>query len=265
LKHKRLFAKTAFFLSRETPAETQRNADINLFTEGEIVMEHTAVLFDLDGTLLDTLEDLAASMNAALEHNGFPQHPVVRYKIFVGAGMNELARRALPAGAADETVRRLTEDMRAEYSRRWATATRPYPGITGMLDVLSGAGIRFSLLSNKSDDFTAMLCSHFLGAWNFEIIRGAIDSVPKKPDPAAALMIARGMGIDPARFVYLGDSGTDMMTAKAAGMYPAGALWGFRGADELTTAGALTLIERPEEIFPLLRMHVMGPGPEDRP
>lgn len=217
-------------------------------------MEHRAVLFDLDGTLLDTLEDLASSMNAALGKNGFPHHPVEQYRQFVGAGMRELARRALPSDVDGATVLRLTDGMRAEYSRRWANATKPYTGVSAMLDALSGAGIRFSVLSNKSDDFTVMLCNRFLNQWNFEIIRGSAEPVPKKPDPSAALMIARGMGIEPALFVCLGDTGSDMTMAKAAGMYPAGALWGFRSAEELTAAGALALLERPEDVLGLFGM-----------
>lgn len=221
-------------------------------------MNHRAALFDLDGTLLDTLEDLASSMNAALEKNGFPRHPVERYRHFVGAGMRELARRALPSGVSEETVLRLTDDMRAEYSRRWSDTTRPYPGIADMLDALAGAGIRLSVLSNKADDFTVMLCRRFLGAWNFEVVRGAVESIPRKPDPTAALMIARSMGIDPTQFVCLGDTGTDMAMARAAGMYPAGVLWGFRGADELTAGGARSLLERPEDIFHLFGIQKRG-------
>jgi phosphoglycolate phosphatase len=225
----------------------------------EMRIEHRAVLFDLDGTLLDTLEDIAVSMNTALERNGFPPHKIEQYKVFVGGGMVDLARKALPAGCSEEIVQKMENEMRAEYSRRWAHATRLYPGISDMLDVLGSAGIRCSILSNKPDDFTAMIVRKFLGSWNFEIVRGAMESVPKKPDPAAALMIARSMGIDPAQFVYLGDSGTDVTTAKSAGMYPVGALWGFRGAKELTEAGALTLIERPEGIYPLFAIRTTGP------
>lgn len=208
-----------------------------------------AALFDLDGTLLDTLEDIAVSMNTALAQHGYPQHPIEQYRHFVGAGLVDLARRALPPDAGAGTAARLADAMRAEYSHRWADATRPYAGVATMLDGLSGAGVRFSVLSNKPDDFTVMLCDRFLSDWNFEIVRGAVESVPKKPDPSAALMIARDMGIDPARFASLGDTGSDMTMAKAAGMYPAGALWGFRDAEELSAAGALTLLARPED-FP---------------
>ncbi len=219
-------------------------------------MDLTAVLFDLDGTLLDTLEDLASSMNAALEKNGFPRHPVDRYRHFVGAGMRELARRALPPGTDEGTLLRLINGMRDEYSRRWADATKLYPGVSAMLDALRGKGIRCSVLSNKSDDFTLMLCHRFLDKWNFEILRGATETVPKKPDPTAALMIAGSMGIDPARFACLGDTGSDMAMAIAAGMYPAGALWGFRDAGELTAAGARVLLERPEDFLGLFDVKI---------
>jgi phosphoglycolate phosphatase len=215
-------------------------------------MQFLAVLFDLDGTLLDTLEDIAASMNAALERAGFPPHPVQRYRQLVGGGVSDLSHRVLPAGSGEEDARSVETFMREEYFRRWADRTRPYPGIRELLDTLRGAGVRRSVLSNKPEDFTLMLCERYFRIGDFEIVRGAREGVPKKPDPAAALAIARDMGIEPARFAYLGDSGSDMKTALAAGMHPVGALWGFRGADEMSAAGAKTMIERPEELMRII-------------
>jgi phosphoglycolate phosphatase len=215
-------------------------------------MKFLAVLFDLDGTLLDTLEDIAASMNAALARNGYPPHPVERYRQYVGGGMDDLARKALPDGCDDETARSLAADMRSEYSMRWADRTRPYPGIRTLLDGLRDAYIRSAVLSNKPDDFTSKLCTRFFQPADFEIVRGALEGVPKKPDPTAALSIARRMGIEPARFLFLGDSGSDMRMALAAGMHPAAALWGFRSVQELTAAGVKTLLAKPEELLGII-------------
>lgn len=214
-------------------------------------MNYLAVLFDLDGTLLDTLGDIAASMNAALERGGFPPHPVGAYRLMVGGGVPDLVRKALPAGAGDAAADRLAAAMSEEYSRRWADTTRLYPGVRQLLDGLSGMGVRRAVLSNKPDDFTSMLCERYFRPGDFELVRGALEGVLKKPDPAAALAMAAEMGIEPARFLFLGDSGSDMKTALAAGMHPAGALWGFRSAEEIAAAGAKVMFERPEDVIGL--------------
>ena len=216
-------------------------------------MKYLAILFDLDGTLLNTLDDIANSMNAVLKRNGFPQHPVESYKKYVGGGIDELARRALPDGLDDaDRIRALSEQMQEEYSRRWAETTRLYSGVDRMLDGLSSRGLRLSILSNKPDEFTIEMCRFFLNSWDFEIVIGASSSFPKKPDPASALHISREMSLEPGVFVYLGDSGTDMKTAVTAGMYPAGALWGFRDADELRASGAKVLLKRPEDLLEII-------------
>jgi phosphoglycolate phosphatase len=216
-------------------------------------MKFLALIFDMDGTLLNTLDDIANSMNAVLKRNGFPQHPVECYRKYVGGGIGELVLRALPDGHEDAgRSGALAEQMREEYSRRWAETTRLYPGVDRMLDGLSIRGLRFSILSNKPDEFTVEMCRFFLSSWDFEFVMGASPSFPKKPDPAAALHIARGMGLESDVFVYLGDSGTDMKTAVSAGMYPAGALWGFRDADELRANGAKVLLKRPEDILEII-------------
>jgi phosphoglycolate phosphatase len=216
-------------------------------------MKFFAVLLDMDGTLLDTLGDIANSMNAVLKRSGFPPHPVERYRKYVGGGIGELTRKALPDGKKDEDlVNNLSAQMREEYSRHWGDTTRLYPGVDRMLDGLSSRGIRLSILSNKPDEFTKEMYRYFLGPWDFEIVMGASPGFPKKPDPAAALHIAGEMGLEPALFVFLGDSDNDMKTAVAAGMYPAGALWGFRDEDELRANGARVLLKRPEDILNIM-------------
>jgi len=216
-------------------------------------MKYRAVLFDLDGTLLDTLDDLADSMNAALGRLGFPSHEVVAYKYFVGDGIINMARRALPEEHRDEvTVARCARLLREEYAKRWADKARPYDGIPELLDALSERGIRMAVLSNKPDDFTRICVSRLLSGWRFEAVVGVSDSVPPKPDPKGALEVAARLHIPPGGFLYLGDTNTDVKTAVAAGMYPVGALWGFRTADELLANGARVLIEKPGDLLELL-------------
>jgi phosphoglycolate phosphatase len=139
-----------------------------------------------------------------------------------------------------------------EYSKRWAGRTRPFPGIPSLLDALVRGGIRLAILSNKAQEFADAAVSRLLGQWSFEIVLGAQPSLPVKPSPEGALRIAREMELTPARFLYVGDSGVDMRTAASAGMYPVGALWGYRGGAELKDSGALALLAAPEDLLTLL-------------
>jgi phosphoglycolate phosphatase len=211
------------------------------------------VLFDLDGTLLDTLTDLADAMNRALVKMGFPAHPVEAYKHFVGDGVENEAKRTLPKENLDpETIAKCVELSRAEYHLCWQENTRPYPGIRGLLDELSGRGMPMAVLSNKPDDFTKIMIAKILPDWRFEAVQGALSDVPVKPDPTGALRIARELRIRPDEILYLGDTNTDMKTAVNAGMYPVGCLWGFRSADELTKNGAKFLASRPADVLKIL-------------
>ena len=216
-------------------------------------MNYKAVLFDLDGTLLDTLEDIARSMNAVLINAGLPAHPVEEYRGFIGEGIANLVRRALPDGCADErTVQQHVSAMIDEYGRRWAEHTRPYPEIPELLHALTVRKFKMAVLSNKMDSFTRDMVKNLLADWQFEEVLGAQPSIPRKPDPTGALLISRQCGVLPEEFLYLGDSNTDMQTAVNAGMYPVGALWGFQSADQLLAAGAQKLIAKPLELLTLL-------------
>lgn len=216
-------------------------------------MRFGGVIFDMDGTLLDTIEDLASCMNRVLERYGYPAHPVDSYRYFVGEGMEMLVRRALPDGRDDrETVARCLADMHKEYGSGWACCSKLYPGIGELLDFLEDNRIPKAVLSNKPDGFTKDMAEALLGQWTFFEIRGERPPTPRKPDPASALEIAAGMGVPPQRVLYLGDSGIDMQTAARAGMYPVGALWGFRSADELKLNGARALVKTPGEVISII-------------
>ena len=216
-------------------------------------MRYKAILFDLDGTLLDTLEDLATAANRALGTLGLPAHPTDAYRVFVGDGLRTLAERILPGEPRSAAqVDALVAAFEREYSRTWNERTAPYAGVPEMLDRLTGDGYRMSVLSNKPDAFTRLCVEQLLPHWTFAPLYGQRPGVPKKPDPAAALAIAAELGLDPAEVLYLGDTATDMHTARAAGMAAVGVLWGFRTADELRAAGARHLIAHPGELAPLL-------------
>lgn len=213
-------------------------------------MKYKAVLFDLDGTLLNTIDDLAESTNTVLERMGFPVNDVDKYKYFVGNGVYNLVKRALPEDKRDDiTVRTCTDAMLEEYNKRLTKKTRPYEGIPELLDCLSSKGIRMAILSNKPDAATQQIVGELLGKWDFEAAFGEREGVPRKPDPTAVYQVVQSMGLKPQDFLYLGDSGVDMETANAAGMFAVGALWGFREAEELKKAGARVLITKPDELI----------------
>jgi phosphoglycolate phosphatase len=199
---------------------------------------HDAVLFDLDGTLIDSLRDIAESMNRTLARLGNPIHPVDAYRTFVGDGVQQLAQRALPPGADDSTIATFLDAYRADYRISWKVHTRPYPGIPALLATLADRGIPMAVLSNKPDAVTRTCVEYFFPDTPFIAVHGQRPDVPRKPDPAAALAIAAAMNRSPASCVFVGDTSTDMDTATAAGMLAAGVTWGFRGEDELIAHGA---------------------------
>lgn len=216
-------------------------------------MKYQAVVFDCDGTLLDTLYDLAESVNRILSRSGFRQYSLEEYRYLVGSGIEDLTRRVLPDGHRDEaTINTTITAIREEYRQRWPDHTRPYEGIPELLEALTKRGIKTAILTNKPDDSTRTMVARLLPGYQFDVIIGASPSMPKKPDPTGALEIAHRLNLPPRAFLYVGDSDIDMKTATAAGMYAVGALWGFRTADELINNGAKTLISEPLELLKLL-------------
>jgi len=217
-------------------------------------MKFKAVIFDLDGTLLDTIEDLTDSMNASLAQMGYPTKTVDECKILVGDGLGTFISRSLPQSSSDdpEDARRLRELIRIEYRKRNADKTRPYPGIREMLASLGRKGIPLAILSNKPHDSTREVVEKYFPDVDFRFVFGAREDVPVKPHPEGALAIARMLDISPAEVLYVGDTNTDMQTASAAGMFAAGVLWGFRTAEELKKNGARVLVSEPMELCDLV-------------
>lgn len=216
-------------------------------------MKFKGVVFDLDGTLLNTIEDLAGSANTILQRRGYPVHDVEKYKYFVGNGIAELLRRALPSYIKDENlISQCVDDMREEYNKRMTLKTRPYPGIPELLDRLAELGIKMAILSNKPHPATKLITAQLLSKWEFDSVLGERPDVPRKPDPKGAFETAKHLEIMPEDILYLGDSGVDMVTANNAGMYGVGAAWGFRTADELKENGAKAVIHNPLELLNLL-------------
>ncbi len=216
-------------------------------------MSTRAVVFDLDGTLLDSLADIATSANAVLERLGLPTYSTQDYRRFIGEGVASLFRRALPAShRGEEWVERCVEGFREIYGRTWNVQTRPYDGIAELLDELTGRGVSLAILSNKPDEFTRLCAAEYFGRWPFRATVGQREGIPRKPDPAGALEIARQLELPPDAFLYVGDTATDMETARRSGMRPIGVAWGFRPVDELWSAGAAAVIERPGQLLGFL-------------
>lgn len=209
-----------------------------------------AYVFDLDGTLLDTIADLADAMNDALARRGFPPQSVEVCKRLVGNGSEEFVRGALPQNARDpETIAAVLEDFGDAYADTWNCKTRPFDGIPELLTELNGRGIPIAVLSNKSDARVQEAVRHYFGERHFVDVRGDRAGVPLKPDPQAALEIANALGTAPEATALVGDTCTDMRTAAAAGMVPVGVLWGFRGERELRDSGARRIVEHPRDLL----------------
>ncbi len=217
-------------------------------------MTFKAVIFDLDGTLLDTLQDLFNTLNSVLSHRSYPTHTIDECRFLVGYGMRELVRKAIPEGARnEETIDLLLKDLMAEYADNWKVNSRPYPGIARLLDTITERKIKMAILSNKADHFTRLCAESLLGKWRFDVVMGQQTGIAPKPDPAGALLIAGMLGEEPPGILYVGDSGVDMLTASRAGMYPLGVLWGFRPESELMEFGAKAVVQNPEDIIGLLQ------------
>jgi len=209
-----------------------------------------AIVFDLDGTLLNTIEDLTDALNQALTRQGFPTHNAEACKQFVGNGTRKLVERGLPPGHRDDaTIKACFGILQEEYAKNWNHKTHLYDGIPELLDHLIEMAIPLCILTNKPEIYTEKIAQVYFNRWPFKIIRGAREDTPLKPDPTASLRIAAALNLPPDACLHVGDSAVDILTAKAAGMTPIGVTWGFRSQQELTEAGATSLINKPAELL----------------
>jgi len=213
----------------------------------EIPMAHRAVLFDLDGTLVNTLKDIAFAMNRALRMNGLPEFEEAAYRYLVGDGVKNLALRA--CRERTDMAPKVLHDYQAYYGEHSRVHSAPYEGIPQMLRALEEKGMRLAVFSNKPHPDTCEVVRHYFPDVTFEVVRGQKPDTPVKPDPAGALAVAGEMGLAPEEFLYLGDTNTDMRCAVNAGMFPVGVAWGFRDAEELAQNGAKRVIFHPMDLL----------------
>lgn len=211
----------------------------------------TAIIFDLDGTLLDTLGDLRDAANDALRRRGLPLRTTEEIRRFVGNGVRNLMRRCLPAGSPDEEIDAALADFKAYYAAHLCDTTAPYDGIPELLTVLRKRGIKVGVLSNKLDSATQQLIRHYFYG-KVDVAFGEHSGVPRKPDPTSCRMVMEQLGVRPEEVLYVGDSGVDMRTARNAGLTAVGATWGFRSRSELIDNGADLLADLPVQILMML-------------
>lgn len=212
-----------------------------------------AIIFDLDGTLLDTLEDIAISANFALTSLGFQAQEREKYRYFVGEGVFKLFENIFASNPqTPEIIQKAVTLFEEHYSKQYNQNTTLYEGVSKMLTFLQKRGFKMAILSNKPDSFTKMCALKYLRQWTFDRVYGTREGVPRKPHPQGALEIADCLHVKPSACYYLGDTMIDMKTANSAGMIAIGALWGFREENELREYGAKYLAKTPSEVIKLL-------------
>lgn len=211
------------------------------------------VIFDLDGTLLNTIADLAAATNHALAHFGYPTHETDAYRFFVGNGINKLFERALPANArTQDNVLKIRSEFIPYYNEHNADLSRPYPGITEVLLALQERGIQVAVASNKYQDATRKLILQFFPEIDFVGIYGQREGIPAKPDPHVVFEIMEKAGVGKPDTVYVGDSCVDMETGKNAGVTTVGVSWGFRPRAELEAYAPDFIADHSQDILRFL-------------
>ncbi len=214
-------------------------------------MKKTTVIFDLDGTLLDTLEDIAISSNHVLECFDKKPIEVKKYRYLVGEGALKLMQDILP-DACSEDVKKALGFFEKHYAKQYDKNTKLYGGISKLLSFLQKRGYKMAILSNKPNSFTKLCAIKYLRNWNFDAVYGIRDNIPRKPDPAGAKEIMKELHVKPQECLFMGDTKIDMITAKSADIDSIGVLWGFRGIDELEKNGANHIAESPELAIKLI-------------
>jgi len=210
------------------------------------------VIFDLDGTLLNTIDDLADSCNYILEKHGFTTHKTEKYYYFVGNGIRKLIERAAPSDCSAETLQAIFNDFMDYYQRHSADKTAPYEGIISTLEQLAAAGVKLAVASNKAQSAMEPLLTHYFPTVKWAAAFGQRDGVPVKPNPQIVFDILKTSGVEKEAAIYIGDTGTDMQTAANAGLFKIGAAWGFRTRKELAANGADIIISHPKELVKIV-------------
>lgn len=211
------------------------------------------MVFDLDGTLLNTLGDLADSCNHILEKHHYPVHPIENYKYFVGNGLRKQLERALPDSVTDVgEINGLYAEFLAYYKEHSMDKTGPYDGMTAVLEQLNARNVLCAVASNKVHSAMAPLLAHYFPTIRWATFYGQRRGVPEKPHPQVVLDILEDTKVEKEDAIYVGDTATDMQTAEAAGLYKIGALWGFRTSRELSEAGADRVLEHPSQLLEML-------------
>ena len=210
------------------------------------------LILDLDGTLVDSLPGIAASLNRALESQGQSAHVTAAIRGFIGNGSLELARRALPEGAPPELAFAVEAAFKEDYAVTWPNGTAPYPGIPECLAALTSNGFRLAVLSNKPHPFTVEIVARLFPDVAFDLVLGQRPDAPRKPDPEAALQIARHWGMAAGNCRFVGDSTIDLATARAAGIPAVAVGWGYHDRAALEAAGAAAIVQEVADLAPAL-------------
>lgn len=210
-------------------------------------------IFDLDGTLVNSIEDLADAVNRALAENGYPVHPIENYNYYVGNGTKKLIERALPVGTDISEQERIHSVFSEYYRSGCLNKTKPYEGIVATLRDLRQAGVICTVASNKPDAFSKRIVSALFDEGDFDLVRGKTDGTKAKPEPDIVFAILEEFGVSADQAVMIGDSDVDVITAHNAGIKCIGCEWGFRGREELERAGAEFIVSEPRQILEICR------------
>ena len=211
-----------------------------------------AIVFDLDGTLLDTVGDIAAALNRALAACGLPTHEQKTVETFLGGGIRDAVMKATPEGTGQEVIERVLDLYRDDYVAHCTEKTRLYDGVREMVDCLAAQGFEMAVLSNKTEATAQKIVAHFFPNGEFKAVFGRAADRPLKPHPDAAKPVLDVLGLAPEEIAYVGDSNTDILFAKAVGMLPVATPWGYRSREELVEAGAELIAEHPMELLELI-------------